>query len=47
MKEYEKESDRFPKIGPKEDRDLGTAFYDAIYYSVTEKLANESGRLPG
>ena len=44
LKEYEKKSDRFPEIGPKEHRDLGTAFYDSIYYSVTEKLANESGR---
>lgn len=44
LKEYEKQSDRFPEIGPKEDRDLGTAFYDSIYYSVTEKLVNESGR---
>jgi len=44
LKEYEKKSDRFPEIGPKEERDLGTAFYDAIFYSVTEKLANEDGR---
>lgn len=44
LKEYEKQSDRFPEIGPKEERDLGTAFYDSIYYSVTEKLVNESGR---
>ena len=44
LKEYEKQSDRFPEIGPKEHRDLGTAFYDSIYYSVTEKLARESGR---
>ncbi|HXY26415.1 MAG TPA: VWA domain-containing protein [Candidatus Acidoferrum sp.] len=44
LKEYEKKSDRFPEIGPKEDRDLGTAFYDSIYYSVTEKLASENGR---
>src|SRR2546427_9416991 len=28
----------------KESRDLGTAFYDSIFYSVTEKLARESGR---
>src|SRR5213078_2135365 len=34
----------FPELGPKESRDLGTAFYDAIFYSVTEKLAYESGR---
>jgi len=37
-------SGRFPEIGPKEERDLGTAFYDSIYYSVTEKLAAENGR---
>jgi Ca-activated chloride channel family protein len=34
----------FPELGPTERRDLGTAFYDSIYYSVTEKLARESGR---
>lgn len=35
---------QFPELGPEERRDLGTAFYDSIYYSVTEKLARESGR---
>jgi len=44
LKEYEKSTGRFPEIGPKEDRDLGTAFYDSIYYSVVEKLQNEEGR---
>lgn len=44
LKQYERHSDRFPEIGPKEDRDLGTAFYDSIYYSVEEKLKNEAGR---
>jgi len=44
MKEYEKSSGHFPELGPKEDRDLGTAFYDSIYYSVQEKLATETGR---
>jgi Ca-activated chloride channel homolog len=43
-KRYEKDTGRFPELGPKEDRDLGTAFYDSIYYSVTEKLARENGR---
>jgi Ca-activated chloride channel family protein len=52
MKEY-KDRDKgkgkarhaeFPELGPPENRDLGTAFYDSIYYSVTEKLARESGR---
>jgi Ca-activated chloride channel family protein len=32
------------ELGPLENRVLGTAFYDSIYYSVTEKLARESGR---
>jgi Ca-activated chloride channel family protein len=43
-KKYQKDSGRFPELGPKESRDLGTAFYDSIYYSVTEKLARETGR---
>jgi Ca-activated chloride channel family protein len=52
MKEY-KERDKgkdkkkhreFPELGPIESRDLGTAFYDSIYYSVTEKLGRENGR---
>ena len=34
----------FPELGPEEERDLGTAFYDSIYYSVTEKLEREQGR---
>ena len=41
---YRHHDGRFPELGPQEDRDLGTAFYDSIFYSVTEKLANESGR---
>jgi len=34
----------FPELGPEEERDLGTAFYDSIYYSVTEKLKRDQGR---
>ena len=41
---YRHDDGHFPELGPKESRDLGTAFYDSIFYSVTEKLANESGR---
>jgi VWFA-related protein len=44
LKQYEKKSDRFPEIGPRELRDLGTAFYDSIFYSVEEKLATAEGR---
>jgi Ca-activated chloride channel family protein len=43
-KKYQKDSGKFPELGPKESRDLGTAFYDSIFYSVTDKLAGENGR---
>lgn len=41
---YDHDSGKFPELGPKEDRDLGTAFYDSIYYSIAEKLAGQTGR---
>jgi len=41
---YRHNAGHFPELGLKESRDLGTAFYDSIFYSITEKLANESGR---
>ena len=41
---FAKSPKALPEIGPSEDRDLGTAFYDSIYYSVTEKLAQAEGR---
>jgi len=44
LKLYQHSSQHFPELGPKQDRDLGTAFYDSIYYSVTDKLASENGR---
>jgi len=52
MKDYQekdkgkdkKRHTQFPELGPVENRDLGTAFYDSIYYSVEEKLAQENGR---
>jgi Ca-activated chloride channel homolog len=43
-KEFDKGKKHFPEIGPEEERDLGTAFYDSIYYSVMEKLAQGGGR---
>ena len=43
-KAYRKGNRHFPLVGPDDDRDLGTAFYDAIFYSVTEKLEKENGR---
>jgi Ca-activated chloride channel family protein len=44
LQQYEKHTERFPEIGPKEERDLGTAFYDSIYYSIEQKLKDEAGR---
>jgi len=44
LSRFEHGNTHFPELGPKESRDLGTAFYDSIFYSVTEKLANENGR---
>jgi Ca-activated chloride channel family protein len=41
---FEANKGHFPELGPREDRDLGTAFYDSIYYSVTEKFVQVSGR---
>ncbi len=43
-KEFDKGKKHFSEIGPEEERDLGTAFYDSIYYSVLEKLAQGVGR---
>ncbi len=43
-KGYKKDTKRFPEMGPKEARDLGTAFYDSIFYSIEEKMSRESGR---
>jgi len=41
---FEHDEKHFPELGPRESRDMGTAFYDSIFYSVAEKLANEKGR---
>ena len=43
-KAYAKKPEHFPELGPHESRDLGTAFYDSIFYPIEEKLANENGR---
>jgi Ca-activated chloride channel family protein len=44
LQEFDKGKKHSPEIGPREERDLGTAFYDSIYYSVAEKLAQAGGR---
>jgi len=42
--QFQHDSRKFPELGLPEKRELGTGFYDSIYYSVTEKLAQETGR---
>ncbi len=39
---HPKEVEKIPELGPVEDRVLGTAFYDSIYYSVQEKLSDQT-----
>lgn len=40
---FHKGKTEFPEIGPRERRVLGTAFYDAIYYSATQMLGKVEG----
>jgi len=35
---------KIPELGPEENRTEGTAYFDAIYFSVAEKLAQKTGR---
>jgi Ca-activated chloride channel homolog len=43
LKRFDHGDHHFLELGPVEDRELGTAFYDALYYGVTEKLAKTEG----
>jgi Ca-activated chloride channel family protein len=45
LEEFGKGKQLYAELGPREQRILGTAFYDAIYYSIQERLADtERGR---
>ncbi|HEX4809416.1 MAG TPA: VWA domain-containing protein [Bryobacteraceae bacterium] len=39
LQRYQKGSYDFPELGPKEDRDLGTALYDALVFTIQEKFS--------
>jgi len=44
LKDFEHNKRDYPELGPPdEERELGTGFYDAIYYPVTEKMAGVTG----
>jgi Ca-activated chloride channel family protein len=38
LHQYDKGDRNQPEIGPQEERDLGTALNDAVYYGITEKM---------
>jgi Ca-activated chloride channel family protein len=44
LEQFQKRGQRLPEIGPKEVRVLGTALYDAIYFSIVEKLKTAGER---
>jgi Ca-activated chloride channel homolog len=44
LKLFDKGKQKFPELGVDPTRELGTAFYDSIYYSAAEKLAQAEGR---
>jgi Ca-activated chloride channel family protein len=39
IRRFDHDRGRVPEIGPRESRERGTAFYDAIYYATMDKLA--------
>jgi Ca-activated chloride channel family protein len=44
---YARHRDEAPRLGPRERRILGTAFYDAIYHAINEKLNAREQRRKG
>jgi Ca-activated chloride channel family protein len=44
LERFQKGDRHFPEIGPRQDRELGTAFYDALYFSITEPLKTAGER---
>ena len=41
---FAKGDHHFPEIGPEEDRELGTALYDAVYFTAKQKLMQSDER---
>ena len=41
---FDKGNYDFPELGPIEQRDLGTALYDAVFFGVKERLGERPGR---
>jgi Ca-activated chloride channel family protein len=40
LHDFEKDKREFPLLGPSERRILGTAFYDALFYPISERLSS-------
>lgn len=44
VRRFSKGDRKFPDLGPREDRELGTALYDAIVFPLQERMAAEHDR---
>ena len=44
LRTFSKGSRDFPTVGPDEDRDLGTALYDAVYFTIKDQLQQTEER---
>lgn len=44
IKRFDKGDRDFKELGPQEERKLGTALFDAIYFPITERMVAERGR---
>jgi VWFA-related protein len=43
LRRFDKKMSDLPELGPPDYREAGTAFYDALYYATSEKLAVKDG----
>lgn len=44
LRRFDEGERNFPELGPKEERDLGTALNDAVFYAATERMAGNHER---
>lgn len=44
LQRFDKGDRSFPELGPEDEREGGTALYDAVYYGIGERLAQAQGR---
>ena len=44
VRRFDKGDRNMPEVGPEEQREAGTALYDAVYFSIEDKMAGEADR---